>query len=537
MTRIALAVLLAVVGLPPALAAPVTPQPGPAALGVEWSMPDRFGADADGNGRIDFPNTTAYVHNRASGCAPCPLPSFAVHLEAVGPATAAIAAYTWTITAATLPQPIVAESAAPSLEVALPEGDYSVAVVGEVPLLFTAVRIRGGGAITVEDLLVVAIGDSYASGEGNPEMRRGPGSATPLWGDGGDDAATIAHAAAHRSTVAWPARTALVLEANDHRSSVTFVSVATTSARIDWGILSPQGDQGASQLDQLAALVGDRRIDLLLVQEGGNSIGFARLVRALVEADPLFDPICYHLLVDQALASAADGDWTRDTSVSFRLPFDWSCEPTRRASGAHLPGLDGLSAAFERLDLGLRRFEIGQVVLVGYPDPTGAGNDGERCREIVGDVTPPLRFHEISGDEGRRGVSDVLVPLNSAIEAAAQEQGWWFVGGIASSFAAGHGYCAPWPDYGYPADFAAIPGFAASTLDHPDGWYRNPGANPWPPALGSADVTWYRNAAQSVVLQGPEARFATSGTLHPNEVGHAAIALLVMQRLQSGGFW
>ena len=529
--------MLLTLGLPRvAAAAPVTPMPGPAALAVDWTMPDRFGGDTDDNGLIDFPNTAGYVHNLASGCDPCPEPRFMVHLEAVGPATVVIGSYRWAISGGALSAPLTVGGPTPEIDILLPEGDYAVEVVGEIPLPLGSIRVRGGGPVTVEDLLVVAIGDSYASGEGNPEMRRGAAGELPLWGDGGDAAATLAHAAAHRSTVAWPARTAIALEAYDPRSSVTFVSTATTAARIDWGILTPQGGQGVSQLDQVAALVGHRTIDLLLVQEGGNSIGFARLVRALVEADPLFDPVCYHLMVDQAVASAGDGDWTRGTSVSFRLPFDWSCRPTSRSSGAHLPGLDGLGAAFERLDQALRPFEIEQVMLVGYPDPTGAGVDGEHCREIVGDVTPPLQFHEISREEGARGVAEVLAPLNSALEAAAQEQGWWFVGGIASSFASGHGYCAPWPDYGYPADFRAIPGFGARALDFPDGWYRNPGANPWPPALGSADVTWYRNAAQSVVLQGPGAAFYTNGTLHPNEVGHAAIALLVMQRLEAGGF-
>jgi hypothetical protein len=246
-------------------------------------------------------------------------------------------------------------------------------------------------AVTVEDLLVVAIGDSYASGS-NPEM----GLARSLpWGDGGDAAATLAHAAAHHLTVPAGA-TAIALEAHDSRSSVTFVSTATTAARIDWGILTPQGGQGVSQLDQVAALVGHRTIDLLLVQEGGNSIGFARLVRALVEADPLFDPVCYHLMVDQAVASAGDGDWTRGTSISFRLPFDWSCRPTPRSSGAHLPGLDGLGAAFER-STSPAPFEIEQVVLVGYPIPPGG-----RRRTLPRDrgETPPPRFHEISRAEG-----------------------------------------------------------------------------------------------------------------------------------------
>ncbi|HEX5630391.1 MAG TPA: hypothetical protein VFY15_01900, partial [Acidimicrobiia bacterium] len=402
-------------------------------------------------------------------------------------------------------------------------------VVAAVRLPVITARVRGTGSVEVRDVLVVAIGDSYAAGEGNPEMRRGWRGAETRWGDGGDSAATAGHALHHRSTVAWTSRLALALELDDPRSSVTFVNVASSGARIDWGMLTDQGANTTSQLDQLAALVGSRPVDLLLVQEGGNSIGFARLVRALVEADPLFDPVCYRLMVDQAIAAVGDGNWRRGTALRFRLPFDWSCVTEERTSGAQLPGIAGLPDAFGRLDAALSQFDIGRVVLVGYPDPTGGGPDGAECREIVGDVTPPLSFHEISRDEGRRGVSEVLAPLNAALATIATDLGWDFVGGVAEAFAAGHGYCAPWPSYG-PIDPGA-PGFATTPLDFPDAWYRNPGNEPF--ADSGEAITWYRTAGQSVVLQGPGEAFITEGTLHPNEVGHGVIARLVWEHLQA----
>ena len=515
--------------------APVTAtaQPTPAGVAVEirWSMPERFGPDGNGDGLVDFPNTPAYVHNRVSGCDPCPEPHFTVRLEAV-PGSVPVRTYTWTISGGALTDPLVYHRIEPSLEVALPEGEYRVVVRASAAIPWGAVSVRAYTTVTVSDLLVVAIGDSYASGEGNPEVRRFGTMALERWGDGGDDAAARGHGDAHRSTVAWPARVALALEQADPHSSVTFVSVAASGARIDNGILVPAGDDTVSQIDQVTTLVGERPIDLLLVQEGGNSIGFSRVVRALIEADPLFDPVCYHLLVEQAFDSVRDGNWARGTSIRFRLPFDWSCVPTVGGSGAQLPGLDGLDAAMDRLAATLSGFEIDRVVLVGYPDPTGADAEGERCREIVGDVTPPIRFHEISRDEGRLGVEEVVEPLNAALAEAAAEHDWLFVDGIAEAFASGHGYCAPWPDYGYPEDYEHVPGFAATAVDFPDGWYRNPGRLSGPAQLGGTGVTWYRNAAQSSVLQGPAEPFATGGTLHPNEVGHAVIARMVLLRLQ-----
>ena len=512
----------------PARAQPVTPDPD---VVVRWSMPDRFGPDADGDGRIDFPNTTAYVHNRVADCSPCPDPRFDVRFEAAPTAGLPVRSYAWTVTGEALASPLDYHRVLPTLDIRLPEGSYRVTVEAVVGLPWGSVSLLRSTEVVVEDLLVVAIGDSYASGEGNPEVRRLGPQAAAEWGDGGDAFATQAHARAHRSTAAWPARTALALEQADPHTSVTFISVATTAARIDHGLLTPQNDTTESQIDEVARLVGDRSIDLLLVQEGGNSIGFSRVVRALVEADPLFDPVCYDMLVSQALAAVRDGDWGRGTRVQFRLPFDWSCETTPGTDGPYLPGLDGLGAAFDRLDSALRRFDIDQVVLVGYPDPTGAAGDGSLCREIVGDVTPPMRFHEISRAEGRLGVTDVLKPLNLKLAEVAAAHGWRFVAGVDVAFANGHGYCAPWPVYGYPEDYEDVPGFAVSQLDLPDGWYRNPGRFSGPAQLGGVGISWYRTASQSVVLQGPEAPFNTSGTLHPNEVGHAAIARLVLARL------
>lgn len=527
--RFSLLVVLVAAFLPPVAAAgqPVHPLP---AVTITWSMPDRFGPDADGDGLIDFPNTTAYAHARADGCGPCPAPRFPVRFDGALDRSLPVRDWEWVISGGPEGEILRRHRSDRILEVRLAEGEYRVEVTATLALPWGPPRVRGAVDVVVDDVLVVAVGDSYASGEGNPEVRRfGPG-APALWGDGGDAAATAAHAAAHRSSVAWPARVALALEQRDPHTSVTFVSVAASGARIDRGILRPHEAGETAQLDQVAALVGDRTIDLLLVQEGGNSVGFSRVVRALVEADPLFDPVCYHLLVDQAMASVRDGDWSRGVRVAFSLPFSWSCVATGGGVPV-LPGLDGLAEAFTRLAAGLERFRIDQVVLVGYPDPTGADADGDRCREIVGDVTPPIRFHEVSSAEGRRGVAEVLRPLNRALADAADAHGWTFVAGVDTAFAAGHGYCAEWPDYGYPGGFDPLPPFAASLIDVPDAWYRNPGRRVAPAARNGDTGSWYRTAAQSAVLQGPAAAYATSGTLHPNEIGHAAIARLVLRAM------
>jgi hypothetical protein len=313
------------------------------------------------------------------------------------------------------------------------------------------------------------------------------------------------------------------------------VSVAASGGRIDRGIV--EDSSGQSQVEQVRALVGEREIDLLLIQAGGNDIGFPRAVQALIEADPLLDPVCHDLLVENAFASVEDGDWSRGVSLGYEAPISVVCRPAESNRGwGSLPGLQGLPEAFSRLATSLEELTVGEVVLVGYPDPTGADAGGDTCREIVGDTSPPLGFHEIDRAEQRLGVERLLRPLNTALEEAARSHGWRYVGGIDEAFAAGHGYCAPWPDYGSSSEPGGA-GQGRPSLDDPDRWFRNPGRNGGPMLMGNGLVTWYRTAAQSAALQGPGTRFLTTGTLHPNELGHDAIARLVLAALRDGDQW
>jgi lysophospholipase L1-like esterase len=503
---------------------------------VTWTTDERFGVDRDGDGRLDLPNTKEYVYNRVTPCAgTCPPPLFPIHLDA-GLSSAAgvelgplpIVRYRWIISGSGLDGPLDYTRTGPHLDVSLAEGDYQVDLRLLVRLPWGSITTRTRQDLTVDDLLVVAIGDSYASGEGNPETRR-DGDRPAAWAEGGSPAADAQNSAAHRSTVAWPARVALALERADPHTSVTFVSMASTGARIDAGLIAAQAAElPEAQLDGVRRLVGTRPIDLMLIQVGGNDIGFPRIVRGLVEADPLFDPVCHDQLVANVLASARDGAWTRGVGLTFRLPFHIGCREMPIA-GPVYPGLDGLKAAFDRLATRLGRLPIDRTVVVGYPDPTGSDADGTPCREIVGDTTPPFRFHEIDQQEQTAGVEQILRPLNAILEGIAADHGWDFVGGIDAMFAAGHGYCAPWPDYG------VFPAAGGGLLESPDAWYRNPGRFSAGALLNGAEVTWYRTAAQSATLQGPAAPYATSGTLHPNEIGHEAIARRVLEALQAPG--
>ncbi len=62
--------------------------------------------------------------------------------------------------------------------------------------------------IQVKDVLIVSIGDTYASGEGNPVV---PSPSDPQWAYSPDPAMNTENANAHRSTIAGPAQFALKL--------------------------------------------------------------------------------------------------------------------------------------------------------------------------------------------------------------------------------------------------------------------------------------------------------------------------------------
>jgi len=510
----------------------------------EWSMPDRYGIDGDRDGLVDMPNTESYVHGTVdSRCVPaCPDPVFPVAFEAhlgdsVAPAAFPMIRYEWTLRPAAGPAQSFARHA-PQLIVSLPEGSVTVTLRVVVDLPFRSFGLSTTDGIEVRDILIVAIGDSYGSGEGNPEARRGTRSNLPTWGDGrGSRDVDADHAQARRSSIAWPSQLAIDLERSDPRSSVTFISVAASGATVDEGLLGPQSSRlPLAQVPRVAALVGEREIDLLLISIGGNDIGFAQVIAALVDADAWLDPLCYENDLRNTWASVSDGDWNRVSRLSWKItdPFRIRCRTAIVDGRATLPGLDGLPAEIDRLAARLAEvLHPDRTLVLEYPDPTGY-SDGVTtgiCDEIVGDAAP-LGLHEINREEQRLGRSEVLDPLNRALRAAAERHGWDYLGGVVDAFTDGHGYCAEWPDYGYPPEFTGRSSLLTDRLDYPDSWYRNAGIRGT--ATQAGPVGWYRTAGQSVVLQGPDSRIDTTGTMHPNELGHRALANLALALLARG---
>ena len=357
--------------------------------------------------------------------------------------------------------------------------------------------------VVVRDHLIVSIGDSYASGEGSPDVNRS-----------GDQPARWVDKRCHRSAHAGPAQAALALERGDPHSSVTFLSFACSGATVSRtfngysdacpgdqppndtyksdafdaykpgdpsrpsgsGILgSYRGvdpptcpnftDHVPAQLQQLAATVGDRRIDALMVSAGGNDLGFGPLAATCVIAGNCLE----HKV------TGADG-----TKVFL---------PTRFEQDRQL--LEGRYQALQDALVNLRQpsgapVRIAEVYLTEYPDPTTDVVDPKTgvappCGEMLEDILW-LIGAKISGPEVVWARNTVLAALNNHVQAAATQHGWQFVDGVEDAFQ-GHGYCV-------------------GDSDRPNA-HR-----------------WIRTAAESAVQQGPDAREKTTGTLHPTARGH-----------------
>ncbi|MDJ0865328.1 MAG: hypothetical protein QNK03_04400 [Myxococcota bacterium] len=154
--------------------------------------------------------------------------------------------------------------------------------------------------VVIQDWLIVGMGDSYSSGEGVPDL----------------DATLIPSREAewvdeecHRSGRSLQAKLAQVLEAADPRTSVTFVHVSCSGAKVTQGELGsqpkpncegvencqpsgPPGDAGVVergfQVEQVADQVGTREIDLLLNGIGGNDVLFVDIVASCALQEPCF---------------------------------------------------------------------------------------------------------------------------------------------------------------------------------------------------------------------------------------------------------
>ncbi len=359
--------------------------------GFSWSMPERYnGEDRDRDGLADYFTPANYRPFRpAPGYNPINPSSWRVNL-----------------TADTCPSDRAVQWAVDGHIAG--EGCKSAVFLSAAPHRVSV--IYNGAAsetesVTPKDWLIAVIGDSYGSGEGNPDVplkslrfRRDKPS---RWQD----------KQCHRSARAGAALAAARIEKADAHSSVTLLHLSCSGATIEAGLRGSHSGQRPDdnkhrkkkpQVNELRELLGDRAPDALVISIGGNDVGFADIIRnCLLEWGKLAGPSrrgCY-----------------RPTSKGRKL-FE--------AGMKQLPGrYDGLATALQPFGITPSR-----VLVTGYPDPTryddggicGDGNRPHLLREIFS--VPFAR--EISAKEARWASEVVGVGLNRALNSIARAHGW-----------------------------------------------------------------------------------------------------------------
>ncbi|HUP51813.1 MAG TPA: SGNH/GDSL hydrolase family protein [Longimicrobiales bacterium] len=313
---------------------------------------------------------------------------------------------------------------------------------------------RSGQTVKVADRLVVAIGDSFASGQGNPDES---GLAAQPYRDicvehttllykelsGRDEGLPMdvipqwVEPAGYRSMRSGFAIAAAELDRGDPSHSYTFLSFANSGAEIRKGLLNPQGlyavdSEPLSQIEEVRRAVGDRQIDALLLSIGGNDSGFSQIVEHAI-----------------------------------RGSFDQSNADARRDFIQ-----DSVPALFAELAAEVRTLNVRQVFISSYPaDLIGSRSCGLLEVDIGeaakwGDWLPGVDGADGVGPRERQRFRDLAAELNRQIALASLQHGWHFVG-IEHRFA-GRGYCETRSFFRFAQDSCRYQGDFKGTL-HPNG--------------------------------------------------------------------
>ncbi|HKG35923.1 MAG TPA: SGNH/GDSL hydrolase family protein [Solirubrobacterales bacterium] len=269
----------------------------------------------------------------------------------------------------------------------------------------TIAGCSGGGdgeTTPLSDHLIVSLGDSVASGEGNPDRPARVGRP-----------AEWTSRRCHRSGRSGPALAAREVAGDDLGRVVL---LGCSGATIQTGLLRPYAGIEPSaddsleraQVRALADLAGENSIDAVLIDIGANDVGFARIVQfCVLSVGPCwknrFDP--------------RPGEPGPRVVLEQQVPRE----------------IEELGRDYARLAGALNEIvPASRVIVVEYFDPTGT-TAGRGCTMFLGGVTPA---------ESLWAREHILFPLNRQIRESADRFGWRVVDGVDERFAE-HGICAP----------------------------------------------------------------------------------------------
>jgi lysophospholipase L1-like esterase len=276
----------------------------------------------------------------------------------------------------------------------------AVAWIVAAPAGARRVKVRSSSAI------VVGLGDSLASGEGNPDVPIQNGNPAQ-WENRRCD----------RSNKSFEAQVADRLKNRNPDTQVKFMYLACSGASIDTGLLGPYAGINPpflapdlpAQVTEARRLVGDRKADAVMLSIGVNDLEFGKVAFFCA-------------------SSGKDGYCPDNKYKNGQTLAQWMAQQLKE-----LPG------RFDKLATSLKPLVADDRVFINeYPDLVST-SPTERCKLIY--FRPGLVYgdYEIKAREIEWLFQNFYLPLNAAIHDAAVKHGWTAIDPPPAYH--DHGYC------------------------------------------------------------------------------------------------
>ena len=465
------------------------------------------------------------------------------------------------------------------IEVPYPEGSDVMVSIGGVEVARRAIKVR--------DLLIVGMGDSFASGEGNPDVpvrfsrersaTYGGAKAEPTavagfparigeWKRIGDKAFIDENArwldqACHRSLYSHQLRAALQLAVEEPHRAITYVGLACSGAEITEGLfLRYKGNEwvpNPPELSQIsaaaAAQCGKRKAEPQDLPEAYHMKGVVKELGGLV----LYKcPAESSRKIDLAFVSIGGNDvgFARilanailtDQSLLRKLG-GWFGQVHGQAAADSL--MNELDERYKSLNRAVHNIlhvpwnESDRVLLTGYPglallgEGSGVCPDGAAGMDVVSDFS-------LNSAKVREGVW-ISDKLNRIMKESARQHGWTFVDAHRRAFV-DRGICAGFSDNAFSiADDLRLPRkvdgkwVPYNPADYPpyasrQRWFRTPNdafltgnfhvsTSMLQKALKLDSLSWFQLVLAATY----------SGAFHPTAEGHAAIADALVEQART----
>ena len=338
----------------------------------------------------------------------------------------------------------------------------------KVSAQFPSVTLTLNPDIQVKDKLIVGLGDSYAAGEGNPDI-------PAEFAEGRDERDRLAnlifnhqlHAIhspqsdektrarwldqrCHRSMYSYQFKTALELALSNPQEAITYVSFSCTGATTLQIVEEKQksnegGGKLRPQLEDLSKLLQNgtsatRPIDYLLLSTGGNDILFSKLVAFVVLPEKVIKFLKHYDVTEQSII-----DHNAQNTFKGTLLTDNDCGNYRQLQQALLGGTRCPQRA-EIHNIHIRDCApdtpCPRILLTPYPNvfekETGESCDGNREEFDRPFMRDPNRGHRIN--VVRENVFGQLARVQQD-DITTRDLGWTVITSNVTAFA-GHGFCA-----------------------------------------------------------------------------------------------